>query len=58
VSLTEALDLATATGRAMAALLAVFAKFEREDLRERVHAGIAQAKRGGRFHGQPRTAAL
>ncbi len=30
VSLTEALDLATPTGRAMAGLLAVFAEFERE----------------------------
>ena len=36
VSLTEALDLTTPTGRAMAALLAVFAEFEREILRERV----------------------
>ena len=36
VSLTEALDLTTPAGRAMAALLAVFAEFEREILRERV----------------------
>jgi len=35
VSLTEALDLTTPAGRAMAALLAVFAEFEREILRER-----------------------
>jgi Resolvase, N terminal domain len=34
VSLTEALDLTTPAGRAMAALLAVFAEFEREILRE------------------------
>src|SRR3954447_18102666 len=33
VSLTEALDLTTPAGRAMAALLAVFAEFEREILR-------------------------
>jgi DNA invertase Pin-like site-specific DNA recombinase len=37
VSLAEALDLTTPTGRAMAALLAVFSEFEREILRERVH---------------------
>jgi DNA invertase Pin-like site-specific DNA recombinase len=43
VSLTEALDLTTSTGRAMAGILAVFAEFEREVLRERVRAGIAQA---------------
>ena len=35
VSLTEALDLTTPAGRAMAGLLAVFAEFEREILRER-----------------------
>ena len=58
VSLTEALDLTTPTGRAMAGLLAVFAEFEREILRERVRAGIAQAKREGRPHGRPRTASL
>jgi putative DNA-invertase from lambdoid prophage Rac len=39
VSLTEALDLTTPVGRAMAALLAVFAAFEREILGERVRAG-------------------
>ena len=58
VSLTEALDLTTPTGRAMAGMLAVFAEFEREILRERVRAGIAQARREGRPHGRPRTASL
>src|SRR5579872_2072281 len=41
VSLTEALDLTTPVGRAMAGLLAVFAEFEREILRERTKAGLA-----------------
>src|SRR5258708_12224609 len=36
VSLTEALDLTTPSGRAMAGLLAVFAEFERGVLPERV----------------------
>ena len=58
VSLTEALDLTTPTGRAMAGMLAVFAEFEREVLRERVRAGIAQARREGRPHGRPPTASL
>jgi putative DNA-invertase from lambdoid prophage Rac len=58
VSLTEALDLTTPTGRAMAGLLAVFAEFEREILRERVRAGIAQARHEGRPHGRPATASL
>ena len=58
VSLTEALDLTTPTGRAMAGMLAIFAEFEREILRERVRAGIAQARKEGRQHGRPRTASL
>jgi putative DNA-invertase from lambdoid prophage Rac len=58
VSLTEALDLTTPTGRAMTGMLAVFAEFEREILRERVRAGIAQARKEGRPHGRPRTASL
>ncbi|MGH9901779.1 MAG: recombinase family protein, partial [Pyrinomonadaceae bacterium] len=55
VSLTEALDLTTPTGRAMAGMLAVFAEFEREIMRERVRAGIAQARAEGRPHGRPRS---
>lgn len=55
VSLTEALDLTTPMGRAMAGLLAVFAEFEREILRERVRAGIAHARTQGKPHGRPPT---
>jgi DNA invertase Pin-like site-specific DNA recombinase len=58
VSLTEALDLTTPAGRAMAALLAVFAEFEHEILRERVRAGLAQARQNGKRLGRPITAAL
>src|SRR6267154_1469372 len=58
VSLTEALDLTTPSGRAMAGLPAVFAEFERAILRERVKAGIAQARKEGKPHGRPRTASL
>jgi DNA invertase Pin-like site-specific DNA recombinase len=57
VSLTEALDLTTPAGRAMAALLAVFAEFEREILRERVRAGLAHARRNGQRLERPITAA-
>src|ERR1700691_5593246 len=56
VSLTEALDLTTPAGRAMAALLAVFAEFEREILRERTRAGLAQARLNGKQLGRPLTA--
>ena len=58
VSLTEALDLTTPAGRAMAGLLAVFAEFEREILRERVRAGLAHARESGKRLGRPATAAL
>ena len=56
ISLTEALDLTTATRRAMAGLLSIFAEFEREILRERVKAGIAYARSKVKFHGRPATA--
>jgi DNA invertase Pin-like site-specific DNA recombinase len=58
VSLTEALDLTTPAGRAMAGLLAVFAEFERDILRERVRAGLAHARQNGKRLGRPLTAAL
>jgi putative DNA-invertase from lambdoid prophage Rac len=58
VSLTEALDLTTPAGRAMAALLAVFAEFEREILRERTRAGLAHARQNGQRLGRPMTAGL
>jgi DNA invertase Pin-like site-specific DNA recombinase len=58
VSLTEALDLTTPSGRAMAGLLAVFAEFEREILRERVPAGLAHARENGRRLGRPPTVSL
>ena len=58
VSLTEALDLTTPAGRAMAGLLAIFAEFEREVLRERTKAGLAHARANGKRLGRPATAAI
>lgn len=58
VSLTEALYLSTPLGRAIVGLLSVFTVFERDLLRERVNAGIAQSKLEGRSGGGPNTAAL
>lgn len=55
VSLSEALDLTTPGGRALAGMLAVFAEFERDILRDRVRAGLAQAKKEGRKLGRPVT---
>src|ERR1035441_2076092 len=58
VSVTEALDLTTPAGRAMAGLLAVFAAFEREVLGERVRAGLAHARQNGKRLGRPATATM
>jgi len=52
VSLNESLDLTTPSGKA----LAVFAEFKRSLLKERVKAGIAEARSKGKPHGRPRTA--
>lgn len=56
VSLSEALDLTTPSGRALAGMLAVFAEFEQDILRDRVKAGIDQARKDGKPHGRPMTA--
>ena len=53
VSITEALDFSTAMGRAMSGLLSVFAEFERELIRERVKAGLDQARSRGVRLGRP-----
>ena len=54
VLLTEALDLTTPTGRAMAGLLSVLAEFEHEILRERIR--IAEARLKGTHLRRPLTA--
>jgi len=56
--LAEALDLTTPAGRAMAGLLAIFAEFEREILRERTRAGLAHAPLNGKQLGRPLTAVV
>jgi DNA invertase Pin-like site-specific DNA recombinase len=58
VSLSEALDMTTPSGRALADMLAVFAEFECDILRDRVRAGIAQARIEARPHGRPLTVAM
>jgi DNA invertase Pin-like site-specific DNA recombinase len=57
VSSTKALDLTTPAGQAMASLLAVFAESEREILRERVRAGLAEARPNWKLLGRLQAAA-
>lgn len=45
-------------GRAMAGLLAIFAEFEWEILRERTRAGLAHARENGKRLGRPATAVV
>jgi DNA invertase Pin-like site-specific DNA recombinase len=54
VSLHEAVDTSTPMGRAMFHIAGAFAELEREIIRERVKAGLANAKRRGRKVGRPR----
>jgi DNA invertase Pin-like site-specific DNA recombinase len=54
VSLHEAVDTSTPMGRAMFHIAGAFAELEREIIRERVRAGLANAKRRGRKVGRPR----
>jgi putative DNA-invertase from lambdoid prophage Rac len=55
VSLNDSLDFTTPSGQAMAGILAVFAQYERDILRDRVKAGIAEARKNGKPHGRPAT---
>ena len=52
VSLSAVLDLTTPSGRALDGMLVVFAEFERDILRDRVKAGIDQARKEWKPHGR------
>lgn len=54
VAVTQGIDTTTSIGRMLYGQLAVFAEFEREQIRERTRAGMAAAKRRGVHVGRPR----
>jgi len=54
VSLSDNLDLSTASGRLMFNIIGAMAEFERELIRERVRAGMKNAKAKGARIGRPR----
>jgi len=54
VSLTQGIDTTTSVGRMVYGQLAVFAEFEREQIRERTKAGMAAARRRGKHIGRPK----
>lgn len=54
VSLHESIDTSTPMGRAMFHIAGAFAELEREIIRERVKAGLQNARRRGKTLGRPR----
>src|SRR5438309_10758320 len=56
VSLSDNLDLSTASGRLMFNIIGAMAEFERELIRERVKAGMRNARAKGARIGRPRVA--
>jgi DNA invertase Pin-like site-specific DNA recombinase len=54
VSLGENIDTASPTGRLLLGIMGSFAEFERERIRERIHAGLARARRQGQKLGRKR----
>lgn len=53
VSINDAFDTSTPTGRAMFGMLAVFAEFERDIIQQRTKAGLEAARKRGRIGGRP-----
>jgi DNA invertase Pin-like site-specific DNA recombinase len=53
ISYSEGLDFTTPAGRMFFTLIAAFAEFERESVRERVRAGLRAAKAKGKVLGRP-----
>lgn len=56
VSLRDALDFSTASGRLLAHIIGAMAEFERALIQERVRAGLEHAKARGQRLGRPRRA--
>jgi putative DNA-invertase from lambdoid prophage Rac len=54
ISLGENIDTASPAGRLLLGVMASFAEFERERIRERIHAGLARARRQGQKLGRKR----
>jgi putative DNA-invertase from lambdoid prophage Rac len=52
ISLGESIDLSTSAGRLQLHLLAAFAQFERERIKERIHLGLDRARKQGKKLGR------
>lgn len=54
ISLGESIDTGSPTGRLLLGIMGSFAQFERERIRERIHAGITRARKQGQHIGRKR----
>jgi DNA invertase Pin-like site-specific DNA recombinase len=54
VSFSEGLDFTTSTGKLMFQMISAFAEFERDCIRERVRAGLRNARAKGKRLGRPK----
>lgn len=52
--ISDGVDTSTPTGRLMLNIMASFAEYERECIRERTHAGLGAARARGRLGGRPK----
>ena len=50
----QGIDTTTPAGKAMFQMMGVFAEFERAMIQERVHAGLARARKEGKTFGRPK----
>ena len=58
VTIGEGIDTSTPAGRLVAGILGSIAEFERARIQERIHAGLARARAGGKKLGRRRKAPL
>lgn len=54
ISLSDGIDLSTATGRLQFQILSAFAEFERNLISERTKEGLRRARKNGKILGRPR----
>jgi len=54
IALRDSIDLSTSSGKLLTSLIASFAEYERNIIRERTIAGLAVAKKRGKIFGRPK----
>jgi putative DNA-invertase from lambdoid prophage Rac len=57
IAIRQGIDTSTSAGRAFAQMASIFAEIERENIRDRVRAGLARARAQGTRLGRPKNVA-